>query len=585
MSEPIEVDISNSIPFRSPIVTKEALIGATNDLLPIHFILEGAKVQQSIARLVVTGMYKGQLAKWYGTGFMISDDLMMTNHHVLPSSDEVKECVAEFNYQSDWNGMLQNVERFQGDLRFYLSNEDLDFAIIKINESPGKKFGKIKLDYTTQVLENESVYIIQHPRGREKEVALVNNHVVRIKRDPGDNFPSQIVHYTTDTEPGSSGSPVFTKAWDLAALHHASTSSGSTIVNEGMVSKEIINWLLKQFPSLTNEMKDYLRAALLDSNLPESTKNSIGFERIVTTRFFEGWGLETKEIVPGLEKVVTTTQGSEFFDLACWNIEWFGSPENANIRRISRVADYMHSMGMDLWGLVEVADPALETLKNIMYDNYGQKFKSILGVSNNPQHPAVFYESSKIECEEMDANGAFDDKWGSKELFPRKPLWVYVKAKGSDSSVFDFNLVVLHLKAFPSDPEANRQRTEQVRVLHSWLKDRVKKDSDKDYIMIGDWNDKIDSEPLKKIMKDNKLGILTREDAESGDKDAVSYVRKKKSLIDHIVISKDTKDEYVDDSIEIVRSDKVIPKFAATKPHGFSDHIPLVARFLYKNEN
>ena len=46
-----------------------------------------------------------------------------------------------------------------------------------------------------------------------------------------------IVQYWTDTEPGSSGSPVFNERWELVALHHLSlearTPEGREYRNQG----------------------------------------------------------------------------------------------------------------------------------------------------------------------------------------------------------------------------------------------------------------------------------------------------------------------------------------------------------------
>jgi endonuclease G len=44
-------------------------------------------------------------------------------------------------------------------------------------------------------------------------VALRENQVIGLK--------DQFIHYKTDTQPGSSGSPVFNDQWDMVALHHA----------------------------------------------------------------------------------------------------------------------------------------------------------------------------------------------------------------------------------------------------------------------------------------------------------------------------------------------------------------------------
>ena len=58
----------------------------------------------------------------------------------------------------------------------------------------------------------EPVNIIQHPRGREKEIVLYNNKVQELY----DNF----LQYETDADFGSSGSPILNVNWQLVGLHH-----------------------------------------------------------------------------------------------------------------------------------------------------------------------------------------------------------------------------------------------------------------------------------------------------------------------------------------------------------------------------
>jgi V8-like Glu-specific endopeptidase len=58
------------------------------------------------------------------------------------------------------------------------------------------------------------VCIIQHPGGQTKKVALQHNLV----RD----VDTEKIQYWTDTDLGSSGSPVFDDRWDVVALHHFS---------------------------------------------------------------------------------------------------------------------------------------------------------------------------------------------------------------------------------------------------------------------------------------------------------------------------------------------------------------------------
>ena len=47
------------------------------------------------------------------------------------------------------------------------------------------------------------------------------------------------VRYTTNTEPGSSGSPCFDQNWDLIALHHSGDPNWDPSWNEGIPIKLI----------------------------------------------------------------------------------------------------------------------------------------------------------------------------------------------------------------------------------------------------------------------------------------------------------------------------------------------------------
>jgi N-acetylmuramoyl-L-alanine amidase len=57
------------------------------------------------------------------------------------------------------------------------------------------------------------VNIIQHPEGRSKEIVIFNNELGKLHRD--------FLVYESDTQPGSSGSPLFNNRWELIGLHRA----------------------------------------------------------------------------------------------------------------------------------------------------------------------------------------------------------------------------------------------------------------------------------------------------------------------------------------------------------------------------
>ena len=68
---------------------------------------------------------------------------------------------------------------------------------------------------------------------------------------------AEVIRYETDTEPGSSGSPVFDNGWEIIALHHSggdrapSDPSGNTwLNNEGIRIDAIVKDLLSQLAQL-----------------------------------------------------------------------------------------------------------------------------------------------------------------------------------------------------------------------------------------------------------------------------------------------------------------------------------------------
>lgn len=124
--------------------------------------------------------------------------------------------------------------------RFFVTSPELDFTVVACSPAPVEGIEPVRLvSEPALVTRNERVNIIQHPMGRQKEIALHNNEVVRVK--------DLVVHYHTDTEPGSSGSPVFNNNWDLVALHHAGWQEGDGAINEGIRSHVIVEDLKKRF--------------------------------------------------------------------------------------------------------------------------------------------------------------------------------------------------------------------------------------------------------------------------------------------------------------------------------------------------
>lgn len=202
----------------------------TNDLLGLRFFEQGLRVARAVGRIHIRGD-QGQ-ALGYGTGFLVSPRLLLTNHHVLSSAAQARRSVVEFNYQESASGEMQSSEvvALQPDTLF-LADADLDYALIAVAAEPGLgTYGWLPLiSDPGKVLVGETVNIIQHPNGEPKQLAIRHNQVV--------DELEQFLHYQTDTDPGSSGSPVLNDQWEVVALHHSGVpqrnSQGEVLTTDG----------------------------------------------------------------------------------------------------------------------------------------------------------------------------------------------------------------------------------------------------------------------------------------------------------------------------------------------------------------
>jgi endonuclease G len=242
----------------------EATVGQA-DFLPAHFLVAGAERQKSVCRIRAKasitagdGSVVAPGSGW-GTGFLISPTLLMTNNHVIPTAEFAKSnIVAQFNFQVNELGELLPIDEFEfaPDNGFY-TQPDLDVTVVRLmpkaNASgqpatPGMRWGTLRMDSNIQFAEQQVVNIVQHPQGRFKEVVLTGNQIVRIE--------NKIIRYLADTEQGSSGSPVFDNTWKLVALHHRAGDIGQDGVlnNEGVRMDRILEDLRANAAKLAAEL-------------------------------------------------------------------------------------------------------------------------------------------------------------------------------------------------------------------------------------------------------------------------------------------------------------------------------------------
>jgi V8-like Glu-specific endopeptidase len=190
--------------------TLEKITGAASTLRPINFLEVGLQVSRSVCRIVMQDGSKG-------TGFLSKQNLLLTCHHVIGNQEEARGARAEFNFQKTIENRDAEIATFElaPEEGFFTSSSERDngddWTAVRLRGNPNANWGELPLHrVATKVL--EEVFIIQHPGGGDKQIALSHNIVVFANE--------KRLQYLTDTLAGSSGSPVFNVDWQVVGIHH-----------------------------------------------------------------------------------------------------------------------------------------------------------------------------------------------------------------------------------------------------------------------------------------------------------------------------------------------------------------------------
>lgn len=226
--------------FQIPDAVKlEKLLGGKSNLVTVDWLEKARTAANAVCRVVCAD---GNV----GTGFLTQDGYVFTNNHVILNQESAKTARLEFNYE-----VGKTVTSYQIDAADFRSSppSELDFARVKVIDRPDaplSTWGFVSFETETLPLVGEDVTIIQHPLGEVK----------KFKSDEVLGQLNQHLFYTTETEPGSSGSPVLNKDCKVIALHHAgkTQAEGGMIINakgdraganRGILFREIFAFLAK----------------------------------------------------------------------------------------------------------------------------------------------------------------------------------------------------------------------------------------------------------------------------------------------------------------------------------------------------
>lgn len=192
----------------------EAIIVAGQPtFVDVAFLALGVQRARSVCRLVT----RFPSGRGSGTGFRVGNDKVLTNFHVLVDEENgvaATSVEAWFNYEDDTDGKPRSITQIPCDPASVAGDQGDDWALITTRQPIPGEFPALALGTAGIPAVDERVYIIQHPGGGPKQVAFQHNLVRAVLPD--------VIQYWTDTDLGSSGSPVFDENWAVVALHHFS---------------------------------------------------------------------------------------------------------------------------------------------------------------------------------------------------------------------------------------------------------------------------------------------------------------------------------------------------------------------------
>jgi endonuclease G, mitochondrial len=244
----------------------EAIQGNSVDYVGVAWLEAGRIASNAVARIIFRD------GRPLGTGFLVSDRLLLTNNHVITDKAFAANLAVEFRYEVSLDGDLTVPIRFELDPKTFFETDDeddLDYTLIALGRplTTGASltdFGCCPLSASSAKHSvGETVTIVQHPDGDYKQVALRENRILH----RGD----KVLHYIADTEGGASGSPVFNDAWQVVALHHWGgphrelSADGRPLrmdVNEGIRISAIVAELQERAMRMNSSQRQLLNAAL-----------------------------------------------------------------------------------------------------------------------------------------------------------------------------------------------------------------------------------------------------------------------------------------------------------------------------------
>lgn len=268
--------------------------------------------------------------------------------------------------------------------------------------------------------------------------------------------------------------------------------------------------------------------------------------------------------------VLVQKEGStDTFDLMTWNIEWFPKEGPTTVNYVKTL---IRNLDVDLIAVEEISNVnSFYTLLDSL-DGWSGSLNNYPSQYSGYQRTGFLYKTSMISI----TNPHYILEEHLYDFASRPPWTARIAVKDKNNhTVFDFNIIVVHLKAYGDKESEDRRRAACV-DLKNFIDSEIASGADPDFIVLGDWNDQISDPSASNVFKpflDNpdNYSFLTADI--SGQYSYISSTYK--SLIDHIMITKDARQEFGQGTTQVLYLDEQFSRYQSQ----VSDHRPVLSIF------
>ncbi|MEQ9318380.1 MAG: endonuclease/exonuclease/phosphatase family protein [Polyangiaceae bacterium] len=240
-----------------------------------------------------------------------------------------------------------------------------------------------------------------------------------------------------------------------------------------------------------------------------------------------------------------------------WNLREFPYTSTT----LERAVELFEELKPDVVALQEVSEPsafwdlvdALDDYKGVLNDDDADAYLRL----------GLLYRYDRVSL--TDVETLFPGDWYP---FPRPPLKAHVTIEGD--TTIDFDIVNVHLKA-KVDAESQQRREIACAELHAWVTEQLATRQEQDYVIVGDFNDRLLDPPGANVFdvfldEPDTYAFLTLPLEEEGLFTYIPF----EAMIDHVLVTSDTLGEVGDGPTEILMLDDAVSGYGA-----ISDHRPV----------